>query len=92
MGKKIFERITDPVELLQELEWKSLFTRDNLVLVQKALYDIGRKDLIKLVVDYAQQEGSVMYCYPASQAPGNHIFTYSKKAVCLKGNCGLSDV
>jgi len=70
------EKITDPRELFKALEGLGILNRENLLMLQKGLFDLGRKDLIAKGVDYARREGNLLRFFPASAVPGMSLFKF----------------
>ncbi|KAH3725057.1 uncharacterized protein LOC127853677 [Dreissena polymorpha] len=71
VGKKAMEKADDPRDLFKLLEQRVFLSKDNLLFLQRALYELGRKDLIKDVVEFARSIPNTLVCYPASNAPVN---------------------
>ncbi|XP_053397905.1 uncharacterized protein LOC123552421 [Mercenaria mercenaria] len=65
------------LDLFSIMRTRRLLTRDNLIYLQAILYRLGRVDLTKQGVEYANTIGNVIHFYPASALPENG-FKYVK--------------
>jgi len=70
LRKRVREATKTAIELFQLLEERGFLSKHNLLLLQQALYDIGRMDLVEMAMDYARQERSTVYFFRPSQEPG----------------------
>ena len=59
------EKITTALKLFDHLRNRCLLSRDNIMYLQSALYQIERIDLLTTLRKYAKARGNTLHCYRA---------------------------
>lgn len=89
LGQATLEKITNPLELFKHLKQKRSLSIDNICMLQALIWNLGRKDLYRKIVEYSRQFQNILYFYAPKETPENG-FKYVTFHV--EGNSRRSDV
>lgn len=89
LGQATLEKIEDSLDLFKYLKQKRHLSIDNICMLQALIWNLGRKDLYRKIVEFSRQFQNILYFYAPKETPENG-FEYVK--FHLEGNSRRSDV